>query len=55
MKVFLGTNFGHGSAAAVVGDRGTLLWAVEEGRLLGVKECSAFPDAALARIESEYG
>lgn len=55
MNVFIGTNYGHGSAASVIGADGTLLYAVEEGRLVGQKRYSGFPDLALARIADQYG
>ena len=50
MKVFLGTNFGHGSAVAAISDEGELLYAVEEGILIGEKDSSIFPAQALSLV-----
>lgn len=55
MNYFLGTNFGHHSATAVVDRNGQLRFAIEEGRLLGQKDCAAFPDLGLDMAVSEMG
>ena len=46
-KNFLGTNFGHDSAVAVVDQDGCLEFAIEESKIIGQKDCSLFPDASL--------
>ncbi|MGH9904342.1 MAG: hypothetical protein ACRD8U_02020, partial [Pyrinomonadaceae bacterium] len=53
MKGYLGTNYGHGSAAALVSEQGDLLFAVEEGKLVGQKDAWQFPDASL-RLIAEF-
>jgi carbamoyltransferase len=50
MRWFIGTNFGHGAAAAAISEEGELLYAVEEGRLIGQKETNGFPVSALSWI-----
>ena len=50
MKLFIGTNYGHGSSAAVMSEEGKLLFAIEEGRIIGEKETSQFPKASLKII-----
>jgi carbamoyltransferase len=55
MKVYLGTNYGHGSAVAVMSSNGLLLEAMEEGRLRAEKRYSGFPDLALLRVADKYG
>lgn len=55
MSYFLGTNFGHHASTAVVDRTGQLCFAVEEGRLLGQKDCSAFPDLGLDMAVSMMG
>jgi len=50
MKLFLGTNYGHGSAAAVISEGGELLFAVEEGRIIGNKDTCQFPVESLKMI-----
>lgn len=52
LKGYIGTNFGHGSSAALVNDEGNLVCAVEEGKLIGQKETSRFPEASLRYIGS---
>lgn len=47
MRLFLGTNFGHGAAVAVMSQEGQILFAVEEGRLINEKDSSRFPLKAL--------
>ncbi len=53
MTVYLGTNFGHGSAAAVISEYGKLLYAAEEGKLTGDKNTRRFPTAALS-LAAQY-
>jgi carbamoyltransferase len=48
MRIYLGTNFGHGSAAAAISEEGEMLYAVEEGKLIGEKNTSRFPAEALS-------
>ena len=55
MKGYVGTNFGHGAAAALVGSNGRLLFAVEEGKLSGDKETAAFPNLALTLVVAHPG
>ncbi|MEA2206796.1 MAG: carbamoyltransferase [Blastocatellia bacterium] len=50
MNLFLGTNFGHGAAVAVMSEQGKVLFAVEEGPLVNEKESSRFPLNALSLI-----
>ncbi len=50
MRVYLGTNFGHGSAVAAISDEGELLYAIEEGKLIGEKNTSRFPEEALSLV-----
>jgi len=47
MRLFLGTNFGHSAAVAVMSQEGEILFAVEEGRLINEKDSSRFPVQAL--------
>lgn len=53
--MFLGTNYGHGAAAAVVDKQGKLVFACEEERLTGIKNTDAFPHETLNVIYSKYG
>ncbi len=46
-KFFLGTNYGHGSSAALITEDGKLVYALEEGRLIGKKHTSTFPIESL--------
>jgi len=50
LKLFLGTNYGHGSAAAVISENGELLFAIEEGRIIGSKDTCQFPIESLKVI-----
>lgn len=50
MRVYLGTNFGHGSAVAAISDEGEILYAVEEGKLIGDKNTSRFPEESLSLV-----
>lgn len=54
MKTYLGTNFGHGAAAALLSETGELLCAFEEGKLIGDKDTARFPDAALNLIADGF-
>lgn len=47
---FLGTNFGHDAAAALIDSSGTLRAAVEEGRLIGKKDVAGFPENAIDAV-----
>jgi len=53
--LYLGTNYGHGSAAAVVDASGSVLGAVEEGKLLDEKDTSRFPVLALRWLTQTFG
>lgn len=44
---FLGTNYGHDAAAALIDRDGRLTFAVEEGRLVAEKNCARFPSLSL--------
>ncbi len=50
MRIYLGNNFGHGSAVAAISEEGELLYAVEEGKLIGEKNTSRFPEEALSFV-----
>jgi len=52
MRLYLGTNFGHGSAVAAISEEGELLYAIEEGKLIGDKNTSRFPEEALSHVAS---
>ncbi|MBI3916366.1 MAG: hypothetical protein HY322_05100 [Betaproteobacteria bacterium] len=52
MRIFLGSNFGHGAAVAVISEEGELLYAVEEGVLIGEKDTAQFPSRALSLVAS---
>lgn len=52
MRVYLGTNFGHGSAVAAISEEGELLYAIEEGKLIGDKNTNRFPEEALSHVAS---
>ncbi len=52
--LYLGTNYGHGAAAAVVDASGSLLGAVEEGKLLGDKDTARFPSLALRWLSQAF-
>jgi len=54
MKTFLGTNFGHSAAVALISEAGTILGAVEEGRIIGDKDTAKFPLASLQWLISEF-
>lgn len=45
---FLGTNFGHDAAVALINGKGELVFALEEGRVTSEKNCSRFPVNAIA-------
>jgi len=55
MKIFLGTNFGHAASTAIIDADGALLYAIEEGRIVGQKEYSGFPNMALSLISYHFG
>jgi carbamoyltransferase len=50
VRLFVGTNFGHGAAAAAISSDGKLIRAVEEGRLIDEKDSSRFPVEALGWV-----
>lgn len=52
MRVYLGTNFGHGSAVAAISEEGELLYAIEEGKLIGDKNTNRFPEEAFSHTVS---
>lgn len=54
MKLFIGTNFGHGSAVAALDEGGKLIFAAEEGRLTGIKDCDGFPIIALRTLLNNF-
>jgi predicted NodU family carbamoyl transferase len=54
MKLFIGTNYGHGAAIAAINESGELVFAVEEGRLVGEKDCDRFPTIALHMILNKF-
>ena len=54
MKLFIGTNFGHGSSLAAISDSGELIYAVEEGCLIGRKDTSRFPSTALDHLLNTF-
>jgi carbamoyltransferase len=43
MVFYLGINFGHGSSVALIDELGNLVFALEEGKLIGDKDTSDFP------------
>ena len=53
--MFLGTNFGHGSSVAVVDNEGSLVLAIEEERLNGIKNTEAYHEKGLEIVKAEYG
>jgi len=53
--MYLGTNYGHGAAAAIVSSSGELLYAVEEERLNGNKDSDSYPALAIQSAVSEFG
>lgn len=54
MKKYLGTNYGHGAASALLDSSGELLFAVEEERLTDIKDTSAFPTSSLNLIRQNF-
>src|SRR5437899_1840681 len=54
MKLFVGTNFGHGAAVAALNEDGDLVFAAEEGRLIGIKDYDQFPVVALHELLRSY-
>lgn len=53
--MYLGTNFGHGSSAALVDNNGVLQIAIEEERLNNIKNTDAYPRLTLDIIYKKYG
>jgi carbamoyltransferase len=43
MKNYLGINYGHGSSVALINHNGQIVFAIEEGKVTGVKDSSSFP------------
>jgi len=54
MDYYLGINYGHNASAAVVNSDGELVYAVEEGRLINLKNTSRFPINSIQLIEEKY-
>lgn len=54
MRLYLGTNSGHDSSVAVVNAQGQLLFAAEEGKLIGEKYISRFPTEGLRQVAAQF-
>jgi carbamoyltransferase len=54
MKYYLGVNFGHDSAIAVISEEGRLVFAIEEGRLIREKNSSKYPVKSISIIKEKY-